>query len=125
MIDAPWAHRGRYVLPTPEQAEATSRLVGWLTSPAAEGLSIPRTWMGFDGARLSMSRVEGADHRRPGLYAHHAFGHADGSWLVVYAWLRLEAGLAPCEAYEQAARRAEGVRRTVDLADLSDGAPSA
>ena len=121
VIDARWAHRGRYVLPTPEQAEATSRLVGWLTSPAAEGLSIPRTWIGLDGARLAMGRVEGADQRRPGVYAHHAFGHADGSWLVLYAWLRLEAGLAPCAAYEEAAGRAEGARRVIDLSDLAGG----
>ena len=121
VIDARWAHRGRYVLPTPEQAEATSRLVGWLTSPAAEGLSIPRTWIGLDDAQLAMGRVEGADQRRPGVYAHHAFGHADGSWLVLYAWLRLEAGLAPCAAFEEAAGRAEGARRVIDLSDLAGG----
>ena len=121
VIDARWAHRGRYVLPTPEQAEATSRLVGWLTSPAAEGLSIPRTWIGLDGAQLAMGRVEGADHRRPGVYAHHAFGHADGSWLVLYAWLRLDAGIGPCAAYEEAAGRAEGARRVIDLSDLAGG----
>jgi hypothetical protein len=37
---------------------------------------------------------------------------------VLYAWLRLEAGLAPCAAYEEAVRRATGVRKRVDLADL-------
>ena len=121
VIDARWAHRGRYVLPTPEQAEATSKLVGWLISPEAEGLSIPRTWIGLDGSRLAMGRVEGADQRRPGIYVHHAFGHADGSWLVLYAWLRLEAGLAPCAAYEEAARRAKGAHRVIDLSDLADG----
>jgi len=121
VIDAPWAHGGRYVLPTPEQAEATSRLVGWLTSPAAEGLSIPRTWIGFDGTQLAMGRVPRGDTRRPGVWAHTYFHHADGSWLVLYAWLRLEAGLAPCAAYEEAARRAEGARRVVDLSDLTGG----
>ena len=118
VIDAPWAHRDRYVLPTPEQAEATARLVGWLTSPAAEGLSVPRTWRGLDGTHLAMGRVPGGDERRPGVWAHHYFHHADGAWPVLYAWLRVEAGLAPCAAYEDAVRRAEGARRRVDLADL-------
>ena len=120
-LEAPWAHRGRYVLPTPEQAEALARLVGWLTSPEADGLAIPRRWVGLDGTRLAMGRLEGADRRRPGIYAHHYFGHADGAWLVLYGWLRLEAGLPPCAAYEEAARRAEGARRWVDLEDLTGG----
>ena len=117
VIDAPWAHRDRYVLPTPEQAEATARLVGWLTSPAA-GLSIPRTWRGLEGTRLAMGRVADGDQRRPGVWAHHYFHHADGAWLVLYAWLRLEAGLASCTAYEEAALRATGARRNIDVADL-------
>lgn len=117
VIDAPWAHRDRYVLPTPEQAEATARLVGWLTSPAAV-LSIPRTWRGLDGTRLAMGRVSGSDERRPGIWAHHYFHHADGAWPVLYAWLRLEAGLAPCAAYEEAVHRATGARRRVELDDL-------
>ena len=73
VIDAAWAHRGRYVLPTPEQAEATARLVGWLTSPPAEGLAIPRAWRGVDGTRLAMDRVVGGDERRAGVWAHHYF----------------------------------------------------
>ena len=118
VIDAPWAHHGRYVLPTPEQADATARLVGWLTSSAA-GLSIPRTWRGLEGTRLAMGRVSDGDQRRPGVWAHHYFHHADGAWLVLYAWLRLEAGLTSCTAYEEAARRATGARRNVDVADLA------
>ncbi len=119
VIEAPWAHRGRYVLPTPDQAEATARLVGWLTSPAAEGLSIPGTWIGLTGSRLALGRIPGGDERRPGIWAHTYFHHSDGAWLVLYAWLRLEAGLAPCVAYEEAARRATSARRRVDLADLA------
>jgi hypothetical protein len=115
VIEAPWAHRNRYVVPTPEQAEATARLLGWLTSPDAEGLSIPRTWIGLDDAHMAMGRVAGADQRRPGIYAHHNFHHADGAWPVLYAWLRLEAGLAPCAAYEEAVRLASGARRSVDI----------
>jgi hypothetical protein len=115
VINAPWAHKDRYVVPTPEQAEATAQLVAWLTSPNADGLSIPRTWIGLEGTRLAMGRIADGDQRRPGIWAHHRFHHADGSWPVLYAWLRLATGLAPCAAYEEAVRLARDARRSVDL----------
>jgi len=117
VIDAPWAHKKKYVLPTPAQAEAVARFIEWVTSPAS-GLAIPRTWIGLAAGALTMGQVESAAKLRPGLYAHHYFGHADGAWLVLYAWLRLEAGLAPEAAFDEAVRRATGVRRRVDLSDL-------
>ena len=123
--DAPWAHKDAYVLPTPEQAEATSKLIGWLASPKALGLDIPREWIGVDEGRVRMGRVDGGDQRRPGVYAHHYFGHADGAWLVLYAWLRLEVGLPPCVAYEEAVARATGARRTIDVSDLLPSEPNA
>jgi hypothetical protein len=83
VIDAPWAHKKKYVLPTPAQAEAVARFVEWLTSPAS-GLAIPRTWIGLAGSKLAMTEVEIASKLRPGLYAHHYFGHANNSLLVLY-----------------------------------------
>ena len=59
-----------------------------------------------------------ASKASPGIYAHHYFGHADGAWLVLYAWLRLEAGLDPAAAYEEAANRATGAKGSVDVSDL-------
>lgn len=118
IIDAPWAHQRRYVVPTPEQAEATAQLVQLLTSGDMDGLSIPKTWRGISGTCLAMSRIRDGDQRVPGIYAHTYFHHADGAWLVLYAWLRLEAGMTECMAYEEAIRRATGVRRYVDLADI-------
>jgi len=117
VIDAPWAHKKKYVLPTPSQAEAVARFVEWVTS-LSSGLAIPRTWIGLAGTKLAMAEVESAAKLRPGIYAHHYFGHADGSLLVLYAWLRLEAGLAPEVAFAEAVRRGTGVRWNVDLADL-------
>jgi hypothetical protein len=113
----PWPHKKKYVLPTPAQAEAVARFVEWATSPAS-GLAIPRTWIGLAGTKLAMAEVESAAKLKPGVYAHHYFGHADGSLLVLYAWLRLEAGLAPEAAFAEAVRRGTGVRWNVDLADL-------
>ena len=118
VIDAPWAEGGKYVLPTTEQAEATAKLVRWLTSPAGEGLSIPRTWIGLDAGQLAMGRVPGAGKRRPGIYAHTYWNHADGAWIVLYCWLRIEAGLAPCRAYETAAKLAEDADSAIDISDL-------
>jgi N-acetyl-anhydromuramyl-L-alanine amidase AmpD len=115
VLSAGWAHEGRYVLPTPAQAEATARLLNWITSPAARGLSIPRQWIGVSGGRMAMSRVTGANRSRPGIYAHCYFGHADGAWLVLYAWLRLEAGYSPAQAYADAARRATTRHHYVEL----------
>lgn len=122
IIDAPWAHHRRYVVPTPEQAEATAQLVRLLTGGGVDGLSIPCTWRGLSGTHLAMSRLTDGDQRVPGIYAHTYFHHADGAWLVLYAWLRLEAGMPECIAYEEAIRRATGVRRFVDLADLMSDA---
>jgi hypothetical protein len=124
-IAARWAHKDRYVLPTPAQAEATAALLRWLTSAEAIGLRVPRTWVGVRDGALAMGRLRGASERRPGVYAHHYFGHADGAWPVLYAWLRLEAGLPPAAAYEEAARRASGARRSIPLHDLIAATPVA
>jgi len=117
VIDAPWAHKKKYVLPTPAQAEAVARFIEWATSPASN-LAIPRTWIGLSGGALAMGTVESAAKLRPGLYAHHYFGHADGAWLVLYAWLCIEAGLSPEAAFDEAMQRATDVRKRVDLSDL-------
>src|SRR5690606_35008391 len=83
IIDAPWAHERRYVVPTPEQAEATSELVRVLTAGVIAGLSVPRTWRGLMGTRLAMNRIADGDVRKPGIYAHTYFNHADGAWFVL------------------------------------------
>jgi hypothetical protein len=119
VVDAPWAHLGNYVVPTFEQAEATSKLIAWLTSDKATALQIPRTWIGYSDGRLQMGSVAGTLRlRQPGVYAHHYFNHADGLFPVLYAWLRLEAGLAPSTAYEEAIRRATGATKHIDVSDF-------
>ena len=118
VIKAPWAHKGEYVLPTPAQAEAVAALVRWATSAPAPGIAVPRVWPGLRDGRFALGLVPAAAKAPlPGVLAHQYFGHADGSMLVLYAWLRLEAGLAPDVAFEQAVKRATGVRRA-DVRDL-------
>jgi hypothetical protein len=119
VINAPWAHKKKYVLPTPAQAESTALLIAWLTSPASR-LAIPRRWIGLQRGKLSMSALTGAENPAPGIYAHHYFAHADGSWLVLYAWMRLVAGLSPEVAYREAKERARGAKSWVDLFGLVD-----
>lgn len=111
VLRASWAHKGRYLVPTPQQAEACALLLGWLTLPPASGLHIERTWPGVVGGRLRMGRLpEGTDVRGPGIWAHHYTAHADGAWPVLYAWLRIEAGLAMDVAFERACELAEGCK---------------
>lgn len=117
VIDAPWAHEGKYVVPTIEQAEATSVLTDWLTT-SESGLQIPRKWRGLKGRKMHFGRIPGAEKRAPGIYAHYYFGHADGCWLTLYCWLRLEAGCDLGMAYSEATRRTTGLRGMCDLSDF-------
>lgn len=114
-IPARWAHKDAYVLPTPAQAEATAQLIAWLTEPGLPGIDIPRTWIGVREHKLRMGRLPEQPSRREGIWAHHYFGHADGAWLVLYAWLRIEARLDPEAAFTHARRFGEETRREVDL----------
>jgi hypothetical protein len=126
VIDAPWADEGRYVLPTPAQAEAISDLVRWTTSSPARGVEVPRSWPGLRGGCVQLGVLDDAvEAPLPGVLAHHYFGHSDGAWLVLYAWLRLEARLPPGEAFEQAARRASGASSAAAVRDLLPGATAA
>lgn len=114
VINAKWAHRGKYVVPPPEQAEVVSELVDWLTSGEAKGLSIPKTWVGLSDQRMCMVRTP-KSALGPGIYAHMFFGHADGAWFSLYTWLRLVAGLRAETAYEAAIYLAEEAGTSVDL----------
>jgi hypothetical protein len=125
VIEAPWAHEGQYVLPTPAQAEAVAALVRWATSAPAPGVEVPRRWPGLRAGSFQLGPLAEASKALPGVLAHHYFGHADGAWLVLYAWLRLEAGLAPDVAFDEAVRRATGVRRAAAVRDLPSAKPVA
>jgi hypothetical protein len=101
-IPAPWAVGRKYVLPTWCQAEAAAQLIAWLTSSEEHGLQIPRAWRNLRGGRFLMGRVPGARAPKPGLYAHSTFHHSDGSWPLLYSYLRLESGLTDEQAYSRA-----------------------
>ncbi len=126
---APWAAGGKYLVPTTEQSEAVCLLVNWLSSADANPLTIPKQWPGIEEEpleqastgdisatySLAMGRVA-ATHTppNPGILAHMYFGHADGAWLVLYIWLRLEAKLDTVQAYQEAIALATGTQK-IDL----------
>ncbi|MBK7537583.1 MAG: N-acetylmuramoyl-L-alanine amidase [Myxococcales bacterium] len=119
VIDAPWAHEGQYVVPTPAQAEAVASLVRWAISRPAQGILIPPRWPGVVARRMHVRAFDAAVRPLPGVLAHHYFGHADGAWLVLYAWLRIEAKMSPSVAFAEAVRRATGATKSIDLRDLA------
>lgn len=116
----------KYLVPTPVQAEAVCQLLNWLTSTNLTStnstLSIPQLWPGLyqkdDKTFMALTRVQRcATPPEPGILAHMYWAHGDGAWLVLYAWLRLEAGLDQQPAYEEAQKRAQGAM-AADLSDL-------
>jgi len=119
-----WAPQGHYVLPTIAQAEACAGLLDALTRAHTARLAVSRTWQGLRGTGLAMGRVTGSERPASGIYAHCYFRHHDGAWPVLYAWLRLEASLAPEEAFERAVELASGDVRHAELSSfLSDLGP--
>jgi hypothetical protein len=121
IIEAPWAHRGAYVVPTRAQLETVAALVEWLSGPRAP-LPIPRVWPALDARRKRwrMGVVAGLGKApTPGIYAHHHVGgHADAAFPVLYAWLRVEIGMDAGDAYAEALRLADGGGRWVSVAHL-------
>jgi N-acetyl-anhydromuramyl-L-alanine amidase AmpD len=122
IIDAPWAHKGRYTLPIPVQVEAAYQIIEalWAASGGArEGLHIPRTFWGQSGDSFSLSPVDG-DKARAGVLAHYHYGHhADGAWVALYCAIRAR-GLSPADSYRAAREIAAGARRAVTLPRQED-----
>jgi len=119
VIAAPWAAGGKYVVPTRDSAEALKKMLEFFTTKREgmpDRLMVPLRWVGLREGKMSLGRVS---ETGPGIYAHTYFTHADGSWLVLYAWIRIIAGLGAEEAYAEAVKRATGASAAgVDVSDL-------
>ena len=123
-LTARWVFGKNYIVPTPQQAETVYKLIEWLTQQSYGRLQIPRTWIGKQDNDFAMNRAPGtgfrkADRkcRRPaktnGILAHtniYGSGHADGAWLVLYAYLRSEHEYPAAKAYERAIALSKKVR---------------
>ena len=112
-INAPWAHRGSYVLATQAQCEALADVIADLI----KRLDIEPIWHGLkigDGEphHWALTDVEPkAGETNKGIWAHQQIGgHADGSWPLMVAALILQ-GQDPQKSYGAAARAATGVRQ--------------
>lgn len=116
VIDARWAHGRKYVVPVIEQLEALYQLLTFLTQTKTERFDVPWSIIGLDVAkkRLSMSRVPWTKWgKKPGIYAHAAFAHADGAFPLLYCLIReADPDLA---AWELAVNLAEGSKWSADL----------
>lgn len=118
IIDAPWAHEGKYVVPTIESLEANYLLTEWLLS-AYSGLQIPRKWNMIKGNKMILGRIAGADKPSSGILSHLNFGHADGGFPILYTWLRSERGLSSEHAMQESIRLSTGAKGFVDLSYYS------
>lgn len=100
VIEAPWAwapkgHERLYVVPTLAQLEVCAAIVDALTSCSLDGIEIPREWPTLTAKGMWLgSRPKVWDS--PGILSHMVSGvHADGSFVVLYVYLRLCHGLGP------------------------------
>ena len=129
VLSAPWAAGGEYVVPTIESAETVKKMIEFFTTPRENmppRLQIPLKWIGLINGRMALGRVAMAAKTSPGIYAHMYFEHADGSWLLLYAWLRIAAGLSSTDAYAVAmARATHSASIGPDVSDLVEPVPIA
>ena len=111
VIEARWAHERQYVLPTRESAEGVVRVV-----ESAWALGVPRAWPGLRDGAFAMSRMRVPPNE--GVLAHTYSGHADGAFLVLYAWMRLELALDEARAWHEAVSCASRAGATADVRHL-------
>lgn len=114
VIDAPWAHQGKYVVPTIQSLEANFLLTEWLISEHS-GLKIPRDWKSIIGNKYDMDRISNGEKPSPGIWSHVCFGHADGAFPTLYNWLRSERGLNSQYAFTETLKLTTGARGMADL----------
>lgn len=118
-IDAPWAHKGQYTLPTFDQCLALYQVISVLLDHPS--LNIPNTWVGHDAekSRFALGPVKGADDIHEGVLAHHYFDHADGAFPVLCAFLFQGRTVGEYRSTYQAAIKAcTGAKGAVSLEGL-------
>jgi len=94
IVEAVWAHRGKYALPTLAQVESVWLLVAHLTDRFP---TIPLHFPGYVDGRFRWGRHADGEHE-PGIMAHHRWAHADGLFIEHYCLCRSH-GHAPESAW--------------------------
>lgn len=119
-IEAVWAHRGWYILPTPVQCEAVWQAVVALHEEIA---TIPLVFPGVSARGFGWGRLPLTQRVRvpAGVMAHHRTDHADGLFPEHYCVLR-SLDWDPVEAYVRTqAMAGSGKRVTPVLFKPSNG----
>lgn len=115
VIDATWAHRGRYIVPPLAQCEAVWGVVEDLMGQFA---SIPSAFPGVTEAGFVWGRLPWPSRTwrvPPGVLAHHRTDHADGLFVEHYCWQRAH-DRSPSLSWKRTLEAASsGLRVTRDL----------
>lgn len=123
-----WVHKKDYVIPTKAQLEASYLLTKYLTSTPS--LHIPPVWPGHKEGRLFMSRLAEASYtkdkstHREGIFAHNYWKHADGSFPVAYAFIRMKSDFDSDKTYSELIARCNNISKrnlSIDVSDISVG----
>jgi len=116
VIEASWAHKGRYIVPLRAQCEASWQLTAHLCTLH----DIPFHWPGVTG-RFAFKWGRVANHEMPGIMAHHRWHHADGLFFEHYSLCRY-LGMDPTESHQKTLLLASCGKGHTDLPlDLSIG----
>jgi hypothetical protein len=86
VIKAVWAHKGKYILPTPEQLNATWDLVESQCAQNAVPCIFPGMTLSGQVATFKWGRL--IKHEIPGVMAHARWAHADALFVEHYCAMR-------------------------------------
>jgi len=125
VIDAPWAHKGKYAVPPLTQLEMLYLVIRWIWEQSeydGSPLSVSKTHRGVrpdpnysDRRRVNMGRTKSGSGS--GIWAHGYTGHADGYFPLLYVYLRM-CGRTQLNAYREAIMLATGAKKYV-VVDLN------
>jgi hypothetical protein len=115
VIDASWAHKKRYILPTREQVESVWRLICWLDVQFDTDL---RKFPAVVDDSFRWGRKKDIE-REPGIKAHHRWHHADGLFIEHYCVVRSR-GYSATGAYDITLGAASAKKRTTTLPEAKE-----
>lgn len=112
-IQAVWAHRGWYILPTPAQCESVWQVI---VDVHEQVVTIPLTFPGVTAKGYAWGRLPLLQRVRvpEGVMAHHRTAHADGLFPEHYCWLR-SLDYSPDDAYRMTVAAASSGKRLTPI----------
>lgn len=116
VIKAHWAHKKKYILPTPKQLESVWKLVCHLDTVFDTDL---RRFPGIHSTKgFCWGRSKYAA-KAPGTKAHHRWHHADALFVECYCACR-DRGLSAVEAFEWVLTSAQAGKRYTPMPAVQD-----